>query len=239
MTEKRPNGMFYKTVIIWFTLLILGSFAASVHTRYEPVTITAMPEVPREGAPIQITFDVKNPSASDDVASYELYANGVSLMQGQALLAPESSKRYTYLYPDAPAPGDRITFLVKTNSGQGSHKKSLDLPAYPPQVWSSFVSFASFSTSVMSSSTYISSKNSMNSLAYYAERLGTNNSLNAGLIFSIVLILLLIYLELTGPLEDKLHATLFGLKIRFSRLSAVLFIIFTGMVFTKVAMIIG
>ncbi|HIH44209.1 MAG TPA: hypothetical protein HA257_03765 [Candidatus Methanoperedenaceae archaeon] len=150
-------------------------------------------------------------------------------MQGQALLAPESSKRYTYMYPEAPAQGERINFLVKTGSGQGSYEKSLSMPAYPPQVWSSFVSFASFSSSM----TKVTSR------TYYEESLGADNALNAGLIFSIVLILLLIYLELTGALDEKLNATLFGLNIRFSRLSAVLFIIFTGMVFTKVAMIIG
>jgi len=59
-------------------------------------------------------------------------------------------------------------------------------------------------------------------------------------IFSIVLIGLLIYLELTEPsLSEKTFRFIGNLRIRFSKLSTILFVIFLGMVFTQVALIIG
>jgi hypothetical protein len=100
------------------------------------------------------------------------------------------------------------------------------------------VSFAAFSTSVMSTSAI--SSMSMSSMAYYDQSFGTNRALNAGLIISIVLIILLIYIELSEPLLAEKEMRIIGnLRIRFSRLSSILFIIFVGMVFTKIAVIIG
>jgi hypothetical protein len=51
---------------------------------------------------------------------------------------------------------------------------------------------------------------------------------------------LLIYLELTEPsLSEKSFKFIGNLRIRVSRLSAILFVIFIGMVFTQVALVIG
>ncbi len=170
--------------------------------------------------------------------NYKFYANGDLLMDGKALLSPSSTRQYTYVYPNSPRLGERITFLVKTESEKGSYDKTLSMPVVPPQVLSSFVSFASFSTSLISPSMSSSMSTSITSGNFYSGAFTDNNNLNVGLIFSIVLILLLIYLELTEHLKDKTLTIIGGMRIRFSRLSAILFIIFIGMVLTKVAMII-
>ncbi len=220
-----------RIVIAFIALLFLTSISVSLHNKSEPVSITVFPEVPKKDQPLFITFNLNNPSLKEDMISYKFYANGVLLMEGDDLLPQASTRQYTYVYPESPELGERITFLVKTASLQGESEKILNMPAYPPQVLSSFVSFASFSTSIMASSMATS----------YTSSFANNNSTepNVGLILSIVLILLLIYIELTEPLVGKDFTVIRGLRIRFSRLSAILFVIFMGMVFTKVAMIVG
>jgi hypothetical protein len=193
-----------------------------------------VPEVPKEGQPLFITFNLNNPSQQEIPMNYKFYANGDLLLEGRAILSPSSTKQYNYVYPESPKLGERITFIVKTDSEKGSYDKMLSTPPYPPQVLSSFVSFASFSTSLMSSSM----STSITSQQFYSGSFTDNNKLNVGLILSIVLIVLLIYLELTVHLKDKTFTIIGGLRIRFSRLSAILFVIFIGMVITKVAMII-
>lgn len=229
--KSNPN-----IIIALISLLFLAGVSLTLRDKLEPVSITVLPEVPREDLPLLISFDLNNPSLQENTMSYEFYANGRLLMQGTALLSPYSSRKYSYVYPEVPKLGERVTFLVKSESEQGYYEKALSMPAYPPQIWSSFVSFASFSTSLMSSS--MSSTMGINSEQYYSKTFA-DSRLNVGLIFSMVLILLLIYLELTEPLEAKSFMIIGGLRLRFGRLSAVLFIIFIGMVLTKVAMIIG
>jgi hypothetical protein len=68
-------------------------------------------------------------------------------------------------------------------------------------------------------------------MAYYEGAFDSNQGLNVGMIFSIVLIILLIYLELSEPLIKKTLTVIGYLRIEFSRLSAVLFILFISMVF--------
>jgi hypothetical protein len=81
---------------------------------------------------------------------------------------------------------------------------------------------------------------SMTTMAYYDQSFVSGSALNIGVIFSIVLIALLIYLELTEPsLQNKSFKVLGNLRIRFARLTGILFIIFVGMVFTQIALIIG
>ena len=63
--------------------------------------------------------------------------------------------------------------------------------------------------------------------------------LNVGLITSIVLIILLIFLELTQPVvEGGTVARLGRLRIRFSTVTWILFLTFMGIVFTKVTIIL-
>ncbi len=232
--KKRDKKINLNIVLALISVIFLASISLSIGDKTQPVSIVVMPEVPKEGQPLFITFDLNNPSGGEDLINYEFYANGDLLLQGKALLSPSSTKQYSYVYPESPKIGERITFLVKTASGRGSYDKTTSIPAYAPQIWSSFVSFAGFSTSIMSSSM----STSITTERFYSDSFTNDSKLNVGLIFSIVLILLLIYLELTEHLKAKTFTIIGGLRIRFSRLSAILFIIFIGMVFTKVVMIL-
>ncbi len=220
-----------KTLVIWFAVLVMASLVVGLHDAAAPVSVSVFPEVPVEGQPILVTFNLNNPSVQSNLVDYELYANGKLIMNGASELSPLSSKKYEYTYVNPLEMGEQVTFLVKSTVDGKSQDESISLPAYPPQVWSSFVSFATFSTTAMSY---------MTTMAYYDDAYGDGATLNVSVIFSIVLIGLLIYLELTEPsLSEKTFKFVGNLRIRFSRLSAILFVIFIGMVFTQVALIIG
>lgn len=235
----KTKGLLYKSLMLWFIILILASFAASLQTKFDNVGIQVTPEVLRKGDPVMVTFFINNPSDKVAGTDYTLFANGNALMSGRTELSPNSGRQFQYVYSNPLKLGEQVTFSAITQSGDEVNQDSVSVPSVPPEVWSSFVSFASFSTSVMSSSSAISSM-SMSSMAYYDNSFGTNKALNAGLIFSIVLIILLIYMELSEPLLAQKEMRIIGnLRIRFSRLSSILFIIFVGMVFTQVAFIIG
>ncbi len=237
--KTKQRGLLYKTLMLWFVILILASFAASLQARHDTVGIQVTPEVLREGEPVFVTFFINNPSDKATETDYTLYASGEAVMSGRTELSPGAGKQFQYVYSNPLKLGEQVTFSAKAQSGDKVSINSLSIPSVTPQVWSSFVSFASFSTSVLSSSSAISSM-SMSSMAYYDNSFGTNRALNAGLIFSIVLIILLIYMELSEPLLAERNIRVIGnLRIRFSRLSSVLFIIFIGMVFTQIALIIG
>ncbi len=209
----------------------MASLVVGLHDAAAPVAMSVFPEVPVEGEPLLVTFNLNNPSLHANLVDYELYVNGKLVMEGATELVPFSNEKYQYTYVNPLKMGEQITFVVKSTIDGKSQDEYISLPAYPPQVWSSFVSFASFSTSVMSY---------MSTMAYYDQTFGNGATLNVSVIFSIVLIGLLIYLELTEPsLSEKTLKFIGDLRIRFSRLSAVLFVIFIGMVFTQVALIIG
>ncbi|MCX9025940.1 MAG: hypothetical protein OIN85_07605 [Candidatus Methanoperedens sp.] len=235
----KKDGLLYKTLMLWFLILVLASFAASLQSRYDVVGIQVAPEVLREGEPVVVTFFINNPTEETSGTDYILYANGKALMSGRTELSPGAGRQFQYVYSNPLQLGEQVTFSARTQSGDEINQNSVSIPSTPPQIWSSFVSFAAFSTSVMSSSSAISSM-SMSSMAYYDKSFGTNHALNAGLIISIVLIILLIYMELSEPLLAEKNMRIIGnLRIRFSRLSIILFIIFVGMVFTQIAVIIG
>jgi hypothetical protein len=238
--KTKHNGLLYKTMMLGFAILVLASFAASLQARHDSVGIQVAPAVLREGEPVIVTFYINNPS-SDKAAGtdYTLYANEKALMSGRTELSPGAGRQFQYVYSNPLKLGEQVTFSARAQSGDEVNQNSVSVPSTPPQIWSSFVSFAAFSTSVMSSTSAISSM-SMSSMAYYDTSFGTNKALNAGLILSIVLIILLIYMELSEPLLAEKEMRIIGnLRIRFSRLSSVLFIIFVGMVFTQIAMIVG
>ncbi len=127
--------------------------------------------------------------------------------------------------------GEQVNFVVRAESEGERCEKIVSLPAYPPQIMTSFVSFASFSTSVMGF---------MASSTYYESSFGSvDEGLNVGLVISIVLIILLIFLELSEPiLAEGIYAVLRRLRMRYSTMTAILFIIFIGIVYTKIVMIL-
>ena len=230
MEQSKKRGMVFKLSILWLVILLLGSFWLTVRDTSDPVAMTVIPQAPRKGEPIIATFKLNNPYTHVLVTQYQFYVDGELLKEGTTTIAPDSGKTYKYAYENPLQMGEQLNFMVRTQSEEGNYEKVLSSPAYPPQVWSSFVSFASFSTSVMSS---------MSTMTYYQSTFGDNMGLNVGIIASIVLITLLIFLELTQPaVERKTITILRRMRIRLSTVTWILFIIFMGIVYTKVVMIL-
>lgn len=229
--QSKRRSAFFKLALLWLGILLLGSFWLTVRGTSDPVSMVVVPEVPREGDPIIATFKLNNPSSQALVTRYEFYANGELLKEGVTTIVPASGKTYQHAYNNSLKLGEQLNFVVKTQWEQVIHTKVLSSPPYPPQVWSSFVSFASFSTSVMSS---------MSTMTYYQSLFVSDTEFNVGLICTGVLITLLIFLELTKPvMEGRTVAVIGRLRIRFSTVTWLLFVIFMGIVYSTVMMILA
>jgi hypothetical protein len=208
----------------------------------KPVKLYIFPEVPKDGEPIIVTFSMKNFGLTDSPYSYTLYANGEEVMSGRTVISPLSSKKYQYAYINDLEVGEKVSFVVKVKSNENSYEEVVTAPPYHPYVWSSFVSFAAFSTSMagvtasmgMSTSTTMS----ITSMAYYQNSFGVKKVINVGVIFAIVLVALLIHVEVTEPFHNALNI-LGRLRRRFTKVSAILFIIFITMIFSQIILIIG
>ncbi|MBI4186148.1 MAG: hypothetical protein HY530_01410 [Chloroflexi bacterium] len=225
------RGIKLKTLIVWLGLLLVSSFWLTARTSSDQVSLAVVPEVPREGEPVVATFKLSNPMPEAEAIAYQFYVNGEPVQEGAATVPGGSSKVYQYAYRNPLLLGQQVNFMVKTVSPRGSYESVVSLPSYPPQVWSSFVSFASFSTSMMSVLT---------TMAYYQTSFGTGGGLNVGILITVVLIALLIFLELTLPLLRERTFTILGvMRLRFSMLTWILLIILMGIVYTKVLIILA
>ena len=228
---SQQKGLILKIGITWLCIFLLAGFLIAMRSAASPITMSIIPEVPRVGEPIVATFNINNPSDAPSTTSYQLYVNGRLVESGSASIAPQASSKYQYAYTNPLERGEQVNFVLKTSSDSGSFDKMVSLPAYPSQLMSSFVSFAAFSTSVMSS---------MISVEYFTDTFGTTAGLNTGIIIFIILIALLIFLELTQAITLGKGITILGsYRVGFRNMSTILFIIFIGMAFTKVVMVIA
>jgi len=228
---SQRRGLILKIAIAWLCTLLLLGFLTATRSTVNPITMSIIPEVPKTGEPILATFNINTPSDEPSTTSYQLYVNGKLLESGSTTIAPQASSKYQYAYKNTLQRGEQVNFVLKTSSDSGSFDKIVSLPAYPPQLMSSFVSFAAFSTSVMSS---------MVSMEYFTNTFGTTATINTGIIVSIILIALLIFLELTRAIITGRRITIISsYRAGFTTMSTILFIIFVGMVFTKLVMIIA
>jgi hypothetical protein len=229
--EQSKRGIVFKLAIVCLAILVMASFWLTVGATSELVSLVVIPETPRQGEPILATFKLNNPSSQALVTAYQFYADGKLLKTGTATIAPASSKTYQYAYENPLRMGEQLNFVLRTQSQIGNCERTVSSPPYPPQVWSSFVSFASFSTSVMSS---------MSTMTYYQSTFGSDMGINIGIIATMVIIALLVFLELTQPLiRQRTVAVLGRLRLRFSTLTWILFIVFMGIVYTKIVMILA
>lgn len=229
---KEPNkkrNYILRLIVLWLGILLLGSFWLTQKSALETISMTVLPQVPREGGPVITTFKLNNPSLEAIAIQYQFYSNGGLLKAGEATITPGSSQTYRYVYENPLKIGEQLNFMVKTQSKLGNQEKIVSLPSYPPQVWSSFVSFASFSTSVISS---------MSSMSYYGNSFTATKEFNIGLVLALTLIILFSFLEITQPGLQGIPLVLLGqFRIRLSTINWILLIIFMGMVYTKLIMV--
>ena len=220
-----------RIALLWLAILLMASFWLTTRVSLDPVSLVVMPKVPREGEPIVATIKLNNPSTEQVSFTYQLYVNGEMMKEGITSLPPRTAKVYQYAYENKLRPGEQVNFAVTTKSRLGQYEKIISLPSYPPQVLSSFVSFASFSTSLMSS---------LSSMTYYQTAFGQHLNFNLGVLFTIILVTLLIFLELSPPILKLKTVTVLGrLQVRFGVVTWILFIIFMGIFYTSLIMIIS
>jgi len=231
LKSGQHKGFILKISITWLCIFLLAGFLISMRSAADPVTMTIIPEVPKAGEPVVVTFNISNSTDEPSTTSYQLYVNGNLTESGSTSIAPQASSKYQYAYVNSLERGEQVNFVLKTSSDSGNYVKAVSLPSYPPQLMSSFVSFAAFSTSVMSS---------MISMEYFTNTFGTNSGINTGIIITIVLIVLLIFLELTQVMKDNKGITILGrYRLGIRNMATILFIIFVGMVFTQTVMILA
>ena len=230
-TTQPVKGIIIKIAIVWLCIFLLANFFIFSWSAGNAITMSVVPRVPKTGEPIVATFNINNPSDELITTHHELYINGKYIENGTTAVAPQSSVKFQYAYKNALERGEQVNFVLYSVSDGASSTNLVSLPAYPPQIMSSLVSLAAFSSSVMSS---------MMSMQYFNETFGVTSGVNTGIIFSIVLIVLLIFLELTQAVAGRSGRNSLGrYRVGFVNISAILFIIFIGMVFTKIVMILA
>ena len=232
MTASNKNkGAYYKITVIWLAIILLGCFWLSLSSASSPVILTVMPEAPREGQPVFATVKLNNPSSEPLATSFQFYANGVLFSEGKTTIAPNSSLMIQDVYENTLPVGEQVIFLVATQSPKGNYERVVSTPPYPPQVWTSFISFASFSSSVISSVSF------MGTMVYYQGSF-IGAVFNIGTFICLVLIAFLIFLELSGTQIQGKSLALGQLRFRLMTLTWILLIIFVAMVYTRVVLIL-
>ncbi|MSQ15363.1 MAG: hypothetical protein EXR50_05825 [Dehalococcoidia bacterium] len=222
----RPLDAWLRLGILWLMAIPVVLFMFSGQDQKEFLRLSVMPEVPRVGEPLQVTLQLVNTQPEAREIKYNLYSNGGSVLDGTASLAPGQSQQYRYITEAGAEIGRQTTFLAKASLGGEAMEKSRSLPPYPPQIWSSFVSFASFSTSMMSS---------MSTAIYYKDYFGGGIGANLGLFMVASLLFLSIFQEVTYPMvKDNRTHLLTRLHGRFHELVVLLAIVFVGIVYTIV-----
>ena len=220
----------FRLALVWLGILLLSFFWLTMHRDSGGITLSAMPVVPKEGDPVIVTFKLNNPESHEELVNYEFFVSGETMASGSALVPGNSTKLYQYIYANPVAYGEQVNFVLRTDTEGVEQTRMMSVPPCPPQALSSFVSFASFSTSVMSS---------MSTMTYYQGSFSSSGAFNIGIMCSFVLVFMLLFLELTHPaIAGKTLTRLGMLRIRLSTLTWVLLVIFLGMVYTRIMMVL-
>lgn len=235
MTNSRERQLKFRVAIIWLVIVLLGTFYLTTLRSHDLASLAVVPEVPKPGQPVIVTFKLNNAAAVASTNNYQLFRDGQLLKSGTVVLAVNDSKQYEYIYPSDLAVGSNVNFLLKVQGSNGDYERMVTTPPFQPQLASSFVSFAAFSTTMMTS---------MASAAYYKSSFQQVAYVNVGLVCSLVLICLLIFLELfQAAASDHVSGGTVSRKIQrlafdVSPLTWILLTIFIAMVYTRVIMIL-
>ena len=229
--KENKKSLYFKLALVSISILLMGSFWLTMRTSRDPVSMVITPEVPKEGEPILATFKLNNPSSQPLPTNYQFYSNGELLMEGTTTIAPASYDLQQYAYRNPLPIGEQINFVIKTESKLGNHEKIVSSPAYPPQIWMSITSIAAVSTTMMSS---------IITTTYYKINFADTGRINVGILVTIALLVLFTFLELARPSIAGRRVRVLGhLRIRLSTITWILLIIFMGIFYTKVVMILS
>lgn len=235
MSDTGERQLKLKLAVIWLAIVLVGAFYLTMMRSHDLASLAVMPEAPKPGQPVIVTFKLNNPAAVMATCTYQLYMDGKELKSGAAMLAPVTSKQYEYIYQSGPPVGASVSFLLRMQSSNGNYERMVTMPPFQPQLCSSFVSFAALSNTMMIS---------MASAAYYQSSFQQSASLNIGLVCSLALICLLIFMELFQAASSEVSAggavlrKLRRLAFNVGTLTWILLFIFIAMVYTRVIMIL-
>ncbi len=218
-------------VIILLAVVVSAIFAYGMHSASDVVTVSVIPHAPRKGEPVILTVNLNNPGATAAPISYEIFVNHARVQGGSVVLNPLASRKYSYLYLSDLELGEQAIFTVRASTPESEVEEVVTVPSYAPQVWTSFIAFASFSTTMMGS---------MASMIYYNDSFVQNQALQVGMVMALVLLLLLLFREVTMPaVQGVSGGAVVSLRVKFGMVVCLLLIIFLGMIFTRVVMILS
>ncbi len=227
---KEPNKSFISRLILASIIAVfLSIFLVSMSRGM--VDLSYYPTFPRQGEPLFIKVSVSNLNPDLHGFLITVYSDGVEITEWATDIKEWGTREFMFISEAGDLLGkSKRIYVEAVNLDLDSRQEGmLMIPPYPPEICSSFTSFASFSTTLM---TY------MQSFTYYQATLIPEEGLNVGLITSLTLIGLLVFEELSDPSYGGIGRRLLELRIRYGRMVVVLLIIFFAMVFTRVALIV-
>jgi hypothetical protein len=209
----------------------------------EVLTLRFFPTVVRENEPLVITVTLNNFRLQPQRYQVGLYVDGEQILLAETIVEPMSIHLFTYTRA-CPKTGEALRVYAEALNIETDERSVsyLNVPQYPPELLMSFSAFSSFATSLTSTS---SSSTSLATITYYLNTMGLSAdgaekpTINTGMIISVTLILLLIFMDLTDPAYGKVGKRILALRERYGILAISLLIIFAGIVLTKVVMIIA
>ncbi len=244
MSKKKTGG---KGLAYAYAFLFLAIILFNSHNQTSNVlNLSHFPSTPRENEPFTIRAMIKNTADEARRYSLRMYVDGEETMYSESTFDALSTQSST-LTIKSPKLGTAIRIYAEATdleTGE-TYTQSLLMPQNPPEAWMSFASFSSLTTLLLSSSSSSSSMMSSSfTISYYKNTVGLTQSaarlsINIGLIASVTLVALLIFIELTNPVFGNFGLNLKKLRDRYSLLTANLLLVFVGLVLTRIVMIIS
>jgi len=188
---KKPVYLILLVVIIVFLFTLEYGI---VWDGSRPIKVIVHPTSPREGDVVSILLKVRNTYSSQQLFSLAIHVNGRERVAGEAAISAQAADIYSF-YTPSPAIGDsvKIQAVVSDLAHNKVFEERISVPPCPPELLSGFSSFSSFSSYFMS---YITS------MSYYVSFLlepGIQGPLNAGIVMTITLLGLLVFMQLSDP----------------------------------------
>lgn len=225
--------------VLFLAVLLLNS----ILMQSEALTVRFFPTVIKENEPLVVVATLKNVRPQPQKYCLSLHVDGGQLAAIEFTLEPAAAQSLTYTCA-SPKTGKALKIYVEAVNIDTGEKYTayLNIPQSPPELWISFSAFSSFATSLTSTV----STTSIATITYYLNTMGmaaqpnsSQPAINTGIVVSIVLILLLVFIELTDPAYGRIGRKLAALRGRYGTLSVSLLLIFAGIVLTKIVMIIA
>ena len=92
----KNKGLALKILITWLCILSLAGFSLAMKASSNPVTMSVMPQAPKEGEAIVVTYAISNSTDTVSETDYRLYVNGDLLESGTAAIAPNTVSKHQY-----------------------------------------------------------------------------------------------------------------------------------------------